>query len=442
MRPHPSIFFCLLGFVTFLGFPASVPAQDQTGDAAVISGELLYHPALRIEAAGGALLFRAAQFTYRFDAASGEWRVTREKYEVEQPKVTRYRHAASGAEFRFEGESTDDEGFLEIFKGDETEPVARLELWNRARLAAAWIERWQRDDPKAGLEQLRDELEPSDPEVTGVADDGTHLWLAIRFYAGEGVLGMGTLVRLDPATGEAQTLQPALLRNSSLTHIAFANGALWLGTLHEGEGYIEPTVGLVRFDPATGQVKSYLGRAAGIIGHIVTAMHAAPDALWVATDAGICRIALPAESPECWRIIPKVTLAGSVPVANRPGGPPRGTLLAGSYEVRWANAASLEVLTPDTMEGWIETDDLREYRRREFDARAYDLGNTYGGGAGVMRLVDEPQGDLLRAAQVYRAAIVPVGEPDEDDWQRVRAHVGWIARGKLAVAPVLERVAP
>lgn len=431
----------LLRLLFLLCLPLFLDAQDRPADASEISRDLLYHPAQRIEAVEGKLLFRAVQFTYQFDLTTEQWAVRREKNSVAGERaVTSYRRASGDAQFRFAGSSTDDEGILEIRRGTlaDSEPVARLELWTRGQLAAAWIAAWRQENPRTSEAELARELEPADPEVAAVADDGTHLWLAIRFYAGESVLGMGTLVRLNPETGETKVFQPAPLATSSLTHIVAAGGALWLGTLHDGEGSIEPTLGLVRFDPATGEVRAALkGGGARLPGNIVTALFAGTDLLWAATDLGICRIEVASENFRCWPVVPMVRVAKPAEVSDRPGGPPRGRLPAGSYEVRWANAGFMEVVTPDAMEGWMETDDLAEFTRRKFDTEPYELANTAMGGAGVMRLLDEPESDPLSAGQVFRARLEKAGDANAQGWQRVRARVGWIPRAGLAVQPSL-----
>ena len=428
---------CLLAFFSL---PALLAAQERPFDAAEISRGLLYHPVLRIEPSGEALLFRAARFTYRFNPAADTWEVTAEKNATEMPRsVLIHQHAATGTPYRFTGRSTDDEGILEIRRGKEmdAEIIVRLTLWERQRLAVIWSDRWRRDHPDTNEEQLARELEIADPEVAAVADDGTHLWLAIRYYAGEGVLGIGTVVRFTPASGEAQVLQPMALATASVTRIAFAAGALWLGTEREGENHVEAASGLVRLDPATGETRSSLNGSPKLPGMIITALHAAPGMLWVGTDDGICRITLPGERARCWKIAPTVRLTGPVPVSNRPGGEPRGRLPAGSYEIRWANAAWLEAVTPDAVEGWVESDDFEDYRRRDFDVSPYELANSSGGGAGIMRLLKEPEADPLTATQAYRARLEPIGPPNPEGWQRVRCHIGWIARHALDVAPAI-----
>lgn len=470
--PRRCFILYFLYLLSFLYFPPA-RAQQPPADAAEISRELLYHPARLIEfsAAGPNLqtaLFRAKQFLYRFDAAAGKWEVQREKNdaaaEADAPRK-RYQ-TRQGMEYRFAAASTEEEGILEIRRSDQTERVARIALWNRAQLATTWLALMRKDAPRLTAEALARDLEIADPQVAGVADDGTHLWLAIEQSAGEGELGIGSVVRFDPQTDEAKVYQPPELATSSVTHIApTSRGALWLGAHRRHEGASEPTAGLVRFDSATGEIRSYLPGGSPLVGRIVTALAGHGSFLLVGTDEGMCRLTLagaaaglaaqPAESPgprndwTCWRIVPTVRLATPAPVSNRPGAPPRGRLAADSYEVRWANAAFLEVVTPDAIEGWVAADDLEDYTRRRFESDTYELGNPSAGGAAAMRLLDKPGGDPLAAAQVYRAPLERVGSltppaakpaPSavEGGWQRVRARVGWISRGNLEVTPVIE----
>ena len=438
--------FCLLCISVFPCLPGS--AQQQPVDAAEISRELLYHPARRIEIGPQRVVFRAAKFTYRLDPSSGRWEVVREKnFAPAEPlaALKSYKSERLGAEFRFVGVANDNEGMLEIRRGTDpnlsVRPFAPLVLWNRKRLAATWLALLKQDTPTLTEDTLARDLEIAEPEVAGVADDGTYLWLAIRHYAGEGWLGIGSVVRFDPTTNEAKIFQPPELALSSVSHIAAAGGALWLGPHRQGEGTIFRTKGLVRFDPATGEVRSYLPGTSPIVGNIVTALAASGNTLLVVTDAGVCRMVLPKEEWTCWRIVPTVRLVAPTPVSNRSGGPPGGRLPAGSYEVRWANAAYFELITSDWIEGWIAADDFQEYKRLGFEAEPYELGNS-GGGPAPMRLLAKPEGDPLAGALVYRAPLEPIGSPTAEGWQRVRARVGWISRQNLEVVPVVKRVAP
>ena len=447
MRLSDSRFFLhLLCLLNFLYLPASFAQQPPT-DAAEISRDLLYHPAGRIEVVAGGVVLRATEFTYRFDAATSQWTVSRE-HNFDPATISRalktYKDARRNAEFRFAGTSDEKEGVLEIHRVGPDGParVARLVLWTREQVAAAWLPRLQREFPDLTAERIEKDFEPAEPEVAGVADDGTHLWLAIRHDSGEGWLGLGTVVRFDPETSAAVAHQPEDLAVSSVTRIAYAGGALWLGTHRITEDAVEATVGLARFDPSSGNVRTYAPAPNSIVGRVVTALAPADNFLWAATDAGVCRVALPAEQWTCWRIVPTVQIAAPAAVSSRPGGPARGRLPAGRYEVRWANAAFLEVVTPDAVEGWMEADDLEEHAQRDFEVDSYLLVNTSAGGAGVMRLLSEPDGDALAAAQVFRAVLERIGDPDEDGWQKVRARVGWLLRGNLVVTATLQPVSP
>ncbi len=444
------LFLCSLGLLGLLGFSAP-PARTQQPlvDAAEISRALLSHPARLIESAwAGAELrfavFRAAEFTYRLDGAEGQWQVTRQKNDQVAAAIAprkAYRSERLGAEYRFAAASTDDEGILEIRTGAEL--LARLRLWESKQLTATWLAVLRQETPSLTAEALAKDLEIADPEVAGVADDGAYFWLAIRYSAAEGALGIGTLLRFDPKTNDAKIFQPAESATASLTHIVSLAGALWLGTLRPGDGAVFPAKGLVRFDPASGEVRSHLPGPSRLLGSIVTALEGHGGALLVATDAGMCRIEDAGGSGEswtCWRIVPTVRLTAPTPVSNRPGAPPGGQLPAGSYEVLWANTAFFEVVTADWMEGWVRAEDFEEYARLHFEAEPYELGNS-GGGPGPMRVLAKPDADPLQGAQVYRAPLERVGVPTAAGWQRVRARVGWIPRDTLEVAPVIQRAA-
>ncbi len=435
----------LLQFLCLVVLPAS-SAQQPPVDAADISHDLLYHPARTIEFRRGGVHFRAAEYTYAFDPATGTWKVTREKNAIPKERsLSSYRSERLGAEYRFKGESTEDEGILEIRVGENPEPLFRLVLWKRPQLAAAWAEVLREEMPGRTESQRSEELEAAEPEVAAVVDDGSRLWLAVFHYAGEGWYGLGTIVLFDPQEKQARAVQPQAIATSAVTHMVEAGGFFWLGTMRQREGGVSPAAGLVRFDPASGDWKSYPPGKLPLAGSIVTALRGDDKNLWVGTDAGLCRVTLPEELWTCWRIVPTVRLPAPVPVANRPGGQSGGNLPAGTYEVRWANTGFLEVLTPDWIEGWISSEDLEEYSKGGFDAASYELGNTYAGGASVMRLVDKPEGDPLKGAVVFRALLEPApvksGEPPRPaGWTRVRARIGWISREGLVVTPEIQAV--
>ncbi len=423
------------------GVRGPVVAQTFT-DSSEISRDLLYHPARVIESSDSALLLRGARFTYRFDRGTHAWQVRAEDNSALLPpeaEVDEYESERLSALFQFFGETDGEEAVLEIHRSlNEAgfEVIARLPVWNRARLAEAWLDYFREDSPELTAAQLAEDLTVARPEVAAVADDGRFLWLAIRHYTGEGALGLGTVVRLDTTTNDTKIFQPAELGTSSITHVAAFADAIWLGAHLWGEGYTEPTAGLVRMSPKSGALESYRsGKTAGFAGHVVTALAIDAGALWVGTDEGICRLGTERSNWECWRIVPTVTLAGPVPVSDFPGGPATRRLPPGSYEVRWATAVALEVVTPNPVEGWARDEEVADFEARGFHSAAYELTNTYAGGAGVLRLLPTHVASPLEAAQVIRAPVERVGQPESDGWQRCRAGVGWISREGQDVVP-------
>lgn len=446
-------FFCvtLLAAPLFARFvsrlPSPAPALQGFSDDSDISRELLYHPGQWIEFAGETVVVRASRFTYRFDRNTQRWDVLAENnQELLSPaeEIEEYESEQRDALFQFFGEVDGDEAVLEIHRSlaeGGFEIFARLRLWDRARLAEAWLAYFREDAPGLTAAELAEDLSVARPEVAAVADDGRYLWLAIRHYAGEGALGLGTVIRLDTTTGDTKVLQPAELRTSSVTHVVVFSGMVWLGTMRWSEGYQEPTAGLVRMHPETGAIVSYRsGKTPGFAGYLVTALAAIDSELWAGTDEGICRLKAGNTKWNCWRIVPSVTLADAVPVSDFPGGPPARQLPPGRYEIRWATAEFLEVITPDAAEGWARDEDVVNFEARKFYTAAHELTNTEEGGAGVLLLLPTPIASPLKAAQVIRAPAERIGRPDSDGWQRCRAHVGWISREGADVVPQISPV--
>ena len=116
--------------------------------------------------------------------------------------------------------------------------------------------------------------------IWSLADaDGGRLWV--------GTYG-GGLSRLDPATGRAETWRrdaadPASLPSDNITAVvpsAATPGVVWVGT-YDG--------GLARLVPSTGRV-TRVGRADGLPGlNVKSIVEEASGRLWVGTDAGLVR---------------------------------------------------------------------------------------------------------------------------------------------------------
>ncbi len=416
-------------------------------DAAELSAQWLYHPAREIEFRD-AVLFRAERFSYRWDRQSQQWQVQAEDNSERLPAdsaIEEYESERQEALFQFFGEADEERATLDVhrsFAQGGFEVLARLRLWDRGRLAEAWLEYFREDAPDLTLDQLAEDLVVARPEVAAVLEDGPNLWLGIRYDTNQGALGLGTVVRLDAATGQVTLFQPEALLTSSVTHLARFDGRLWIGARRFGDGEVEPTVGLAELDPQSGRLLSHRsGKPTGFLGHVVTAMAAENEALWVGTDEGICRLAK-SKVWSCWRMVPTVTLESAVAASNFPRGPAVRQLAPGQYEVRWATEDSLEVVTPDAVEGWARTDEVAEFEQRNFYEAAFELANTSAGGAGILHLLPTLAASPLESTQVVRIPVERVGPPESDGWQRCRARVAWIPSAGRSVVPQLAPVRP
>lgn len=117
-------------------------------------------------------------------------------------------------------------------------------------------------------------------------DHGGFTWFGISFYDSEGVTGVGGIGRFEPRTGNVEIHRPRLLLASSSTALAHDGRWLWLKTFRIGEGYSEPTHGLVRYDWARDELVQEIDGPCGfsMVGAVVL-----DGALWVAHDAGLSR---------------------------------------------------------------------------------------------------------------------------------------------------------
>ncbi len=442
------VMILVAGFATSAGLDVLACALGQRiRDSAEISAQLLYHPVREIEFQD-AVLFRAERFTYRWDRQSQQWQVQAEDNSDRLPAdsaIEEYESERLEALFQFFGETDEERAVLEIHRSlaqGGFEVLARLALWDRSRLAAAWLTYFREDAPDLSLAQLAEDLVVARPEVAAVLEDRSNLWLGIRYDTGQGALGLGTVVRVDTATGKAEVFQPEALLTSSVTHLAHFDGRLWLGARRFGEEELEPTVGLAELDPRSGRLRSHRsGSGSGFLGHVVTAMAVENGALWVGTDEGIC-VLNRGRAWSCWRVVPTVTLESTVAASNFPRGPAERPLAPGRYEVRWATEDFLEVVTPDAVEGWARADEVAEFERRNFYGAAFELANTSAGGAGVLHLLPTLAASPLESTQVVRIPVERIGPPDSDGWQRCRARVGWISGRGMAVVPNISPVTP
>jgi hypothetical protein len=437
-REIPLLVFCLLAawFLCWRAFP-----QNQPTDAAEVSRDLLYLAPDHIEVGPSKdepeTLFAAGRFVYRYVERRG-WQAPASKDTSSQTAPERKAKRTVeflGESYTLTPASDDDQATLTLSRAGEAEPLVVAVLWSRDELADAWLPFLQRQRKGLTRASVLKDLEVGDAVITSVEAQGDSLWVALGHSVGEGELGLGSVVRYFPKTKQARVFHPAALATCDVTHLmAHGAGQILLGTRRQYEGTILPCAGVVSLDAASGQAQSVGPFSRGI----VTAL-GATDRVWVATDSTICGGA-PEGAWQCARIVPRVRLAEETPASNLPGDEPSGKLAPGEYEVLWANAGFLEVVTKDSLDAWLAEDDYKELVGRHFDAEPYKLLNTSGGGPAAVRLLTKPGGDPLGGALVFRAPLekIPTPQGTPPGWVRVRARIAWLDRGELEVLPALQ----
>lgn len=427
-----AVFFCLRAF-----------PQSQPTDAAEVSRDLLYLAPDRIEAGASQgmpeTLFLGKSFTYQYIERQG-WAVlpTKSPRPQEAPARKAKRTVELlGERYTLTPASDDDRATLALSRVGGTEPLVMAVLWSRDELAEAWLPILQRERKGLTRASLQQDLEVGDPVITSVEPQGDSLWVALGHSAGEGELGLGSVVRYSPKTKQVRVFHPPALATCDVTHlVTYDHGTVLLGTRRQHEGTISPCAGLVTLDAASGQAQSVGPFSRGIL----TAL-GSTDRVWVATDSAICGGA-PEGAWQCTLVVPKVHLAAETPASNLPGDKPDGKLAPGVYDVLWANAGFLEVATKDWLDAWLAEDDYKDLLARHFDVEPYRLLNTSSGGPAPVRLLTKPGADPLGGALVFRAPLekLPTPQGTPPGWVRVRAHIAWIERGELEVIPVLQPV--
>ncbi|MDA2912456.1 hypothetical protein MYX77_00590 [Acidobacteriia bacterium AH_259_A11_L15] len=426
----PLAVFCLFSFVA-----AEEPWQQWDWGAAS-SVQTLYHPAWRIEVQENKVRFLAHQFTYTYESRTDHWVVTAEENEWEQRrtweqepgKPVRYiqRMLTTRGSLEAETQGSDrEQGQLELRWSGSSQPFARLRLWTREQLGQIWFEREQRQHPPpASPETLAEKICMSWAEVADWDEDEQKIWLAIRFYEGEGCAGIGTILEIDKDSNDVRVHQPAPLNLVSIAHILAIESELWLATERFGEGGTGPGIGLVRYNPRTGNLQSVPKMTSQIMD-----MAHGDGLLWVATEEGVAACDLENETWRKWRFIPRVAVAELVPVANRPGSEPRGQLPAGDYEVRWVGEGFLELLTPDCAEGYVDSSSLERLAKRGFCTSPSLLASSPKWGNPPSLLVfSSPRTDPKEqkpSAWFLRVPAVPKGK-ENGSWQAVEVCAGWV----------------
>jgi len=448
-----------LTFLACLAPTSSLMAQEPAADAAEMSRDLLFLAPAAIETkqAPGSLSLKAESRRFSYvrpivgEAAlavlgGGEWHIERTANGPAAAGVERRKKltfSLGEEEYALTADSDDEKATVALRREGASEPFAEAVVWRRAELLPAWLPLMQKQGKKPAAAALQEDLEVADPVLEDAEGSGDSVWVALGHSKGEMELGLGTLVRFDVKEKQAQVFHPRKLATCEITQLGLGPaGTLFLGTRTQLEGVVSPCQGLVAYHPSSGEMEKIAGGEVTSGDTVVTALVGTQSGGWAATDRGICSFT-PRGTDECWRIVPTVSLREATPVVNRPGERAASQLPPGDYEVLWANAGFLEVATKDSLDAWLAADDFAEAAARHFDAEPYKLLNT-ADPPGQIRLLAKPGGDPLGAAIVYRA---PLEKRPADQggahagWVLVRAHIGWIARGDLEVAPKLMPVA-
>ncbi len=436
------LFFSASSVFSVLIFCLPLSAQDQPSDAAEITRDLLFlAPEEMPRVPGGAArpvaLGRSFQYTFGPD---GQWLIDDRighprRAEGPDAKRGKVPFTWGGAQYALAGHSDDDRAMLEVLKSGEAEPLVEAFLWNRELLAAAWFPILQKQKRGMTPDRFRQDLEVADPLIYALQAAGDFLWVALGHSTGEAEVGLGTIIRFDLRARQAKLYQPPELATCAVTQMLVASdNSVWFAAQRQYEGTILPCAGVMRLDPATGEIRKIAPAGNPQVSSVVTLIGES-EGVWIGTDSGICKGSANGRW-QCWRIVPTVSLKTETPVSNRPGEKPSGKLSPGDYEVLWANVGFYEVATKDSLDAWLAADDFAEAAARNFDIEPYKLLNTASPPA-VIRLLDKPGGDPLGGAISYRAPLekLPAPQGTPPGWVRVRAHIGWIPRGNVQVVP-------
>lgn len=426
---------------------------EQYNWGAELSVKFLYQPARRVEVEGEEIRFLARDLTYVFHSGKNRWLVQSTPNETEQfggriDRQGRYEFlwvmaTSEGVLEAIQQDAKQNRGTLALRWGRNSRPFATPVLWTREQLGHLWFEAVQKTSgrPPQSPEELAEEICVSPPRVADWDEDDHSVWLAIRFYAGEGCAGRGTIVEIKKSSHDISVHQPEELALVSLSHLVVFHGDLWLATERFGEGGTGSGIGLVRYNPRTHQVN--IVSPEDLVGSYITALGRRDRALWVVTDEGFTRFDLVSGRHLSWRIVPKLNLHERASVSDVPAETPRRELPSGQYEVRWIGEGYLEVITPTCTDGWITVSSFEHLVHWNFfQSPGHLAGAPKWGNPPALSLFSSPVPEPHRTRPSVWLLRVPATllEDKRDGWRHVRACAGWIevpaARVHLTVEAV------
>jgi len=410
------------------------------------SAKILFHPPQQIEFREGEVRFLADEFTYVYRQGDGHWTVTPARNQT-QP-IEGWGTPAGGPSVVETAEGplvieTPEPGALTLSWAACPRPLGRLQLWTREQLGRAWLKQAQRmwGPRPSSPEEVAKRITLSDVYVSDWFEDRLSLWLAIRFYMGEGSAGIGTLVEIRKPSCTVRIHQPPNLGLFSISHIVGVRDVLWLATEQFYESGTGPGVGLVRYSKSTGKAEP-LGEADPTRGSYINALVRRGETLWVATVDGFCALSLPSNSWRAWRIVPRVKLTKPLPVLNLPGGRVRGRLPPGQYEVRWVGEGFVELLTPDCLRGLLDSSWYKTLEARNFNQGSMNIATSTKWGIGGLRVFSSPvpHPDTARPESWFLRVPAAATAKEQQKWQPVKVCAGWVELPSENVYLNVERV--
>ena len=116
------------------------------------------------------------------------------------------------------------------------------------------------------------------------------IWLGTSGGFSEGFGAVGSLFRFDMKTRTLESIWADLLLQSKTTSLSLAHGALWIGTLSEGEYGPGPAEGLLRYDTSARTWSQFRVDSTPLPGDVVWTTATDGERVWIATNGGVAEI--------------------------------------------------------------------------------------------------------------------------------------------------------
>lgn len=148
--------------------------------------------------------------------------------------------------------------------------------------------------------------------IKSCATDGKNIWGGISFYGGEGYWGAGGLAKKNIETGDVEYIRPLprTFTSDSTGPIAYFANTVWMGTYWNGECGGPPSGGgMKRLDRYQDTDHYTAEDVPEVCGFAVRDFQEFNDALWVATELGLSKLAHSSD-PEWVNFVPDLNDPG------------------------------------------------------------------------------------------------------------------------------------